>query len=89
MTHSEIMDKEFTTLNDGESFYLAYAKEIGFAVRKRSLQRNAAGLPCYRVLVCQKQGSRDEIRSSLTAHKRPPISEIRENCATQMRLKYE
>lgn len=50
-THSDIMAMEFSTLDEGESFYTAYAKEMGFSVRKRSLQKNV------RVMVCQKQGS--------------------------------
>lgn len=60
LTHLDIMGMEFKTLDEGESFYLAYAKEIGFSVRKRSLQKNVSGMPCVRVLVCQKQGSRDK-----------------------------
>ena len=66
-THSDVMAMEFSTLDEGESFYIAYAKEIGFSVRKRSLQKNVRGVPCVRVLVCQKQGCRDERWRSLTS----------------------
>ena len=40
LTELDIMTMEFKTLEHGESFYLGYANQIGFAVRKSSLQKN-------------------------------------------------
>ena len=42
-THSDVMAMEFSTLDEGKSFYIAYAKEICFSVSKRSLQKNVRG----------------------------------------------
>ncbi|KAF7143741.1 hypothetical protein RHSIM_Rhsim05G0126000 [Rhododendron simsii] len=53
---NDILEQKFDSQDDAHAFYNAYAKEMGFSIRKDRLKVNKANVPHKRKWVCSKQG---------------------------------
>ena len=60
LSYEEIMGREFVTLEDAESFYMSYARHVGFGVENYLLKKTLTGVPHLRTWVCNKEGMRKE-----------------------------
>ncbi|XP_020274618.1 protein FAR1-RELATED SEQUENCE 5-like [Asparagus officinalis] len=81
--------KEFISDKDAYNYYNAYAKKIGFGIRKDTLEKSkkASGEIISRTFVCNKAGKKKvprENESGIINNRRP---ETRLNCDAKMKIR--
>ena len=89
LTYAQILGREFITLEDAESFYLEYARQVGFAIRKESFKKFSDGVPRLRIFVCQREGKRRSEWSNLSGRKRNPRPDFRVNCPAKFQVNFD
>ena len=80
LTYEETMGRKFGTLEDPKSFYMSYARQVGFGVQRCSFKRTPAGVPWLRTWVCRREKKRNEEWFHLPSQKRKPRVDFREDC---------
>ncbi|CAN1143526.1 Protein FAR1-RELATED SEQUENCE 5 [Linum perenne] len=76
-------------LADTEVFYNAYAKQVGFSIRKRDVRKSRGGEVLMVKWVCGKEGHRDPKWYALHGRKRKPRPESREGCLAMIRVNFD
>ncbi|XP_058211537.1 protein FAR1-RELATED SEQUENCE 5-like [Rhododendron vialii] len=87
LTDMEIMEMKFVSEDDAGQFYNAYAKAIGFSVRKYK-SRPQKGNEMYvrwRTWVCSGEGKRNKKHLERTDRKRRHKAETRTGCGAKLR----
>ncbi|KAI8531106.1 hypothetical protein RHMOL_Rhmol11G0111400 [Rhododendron molle] len=69
---NDILEQKFDSEDDAHVFYNAYAKKMGFSIRKDRLKVDEANVPCKRKWVCSKQGRRAKKYLDRNDRKRTP-----------------
>ncbi|KAK2634862.1 hypothetical protein Ddye_029654 [Dipteronia dyeriana] len=77
---TDVIEKQFGSVEDAESFYSNYSKAVGFSTRKDEMRRDSQGVITRRRWVCSKQGYRAQKYIQRIENKREPIAETRERC---------
>ncbi|KAK0597884.1 hypothetical protein LWI29_029509 [Acer saccharum] len=57
---SDVIGKEFASVEDAEAFYKNYSLFVGFSIRKDEMRRDRYGMITIRRWVCSKQGYREQ-----------------------------
>ncbi|KAK2652134.1 hypothetical protein Ddye_011990 [Dipteronia dyeriana] len=86
LTTSDVVGKEFNSLEQAESFYFNYAKVMRFSVRKDEIRHNDKGCIKLRRWVCNKQGYRPKIWLEKVDGVREPRAITREGCLASLRV---
>ncbi|CAI0540760.1 unnamed protein product [Linum tenue] len=76
----------FETLEDAEFFYNAYAKRVGFSIRKRDCQKSRDGEMLMQRWVCAKEGHRHQVWLDKSDRKRKPRRITRGGCEAEFRV---
>ncbi|KAK3221051.1 hypothetical protein Dsin_015021 [Dipteronia sinensis] len=86
LTTSDVVGKEFDSLEQPESFYFNYAKVMGFSVRKDEVRHNDKS--CIKLCrwVCNKQGYRPKIWLEKFDRVREPRAIMREGCLASLHV---
>ena len=88
LRYEDVMGREFVTLDDAEAFYVSYARQVGFGVRRYSFKKTITGVPRLRTWVCRKEGKRNEEWFNLPGRKRKPRVDFREECPAKFQVNY-
>ncbi|KAK0591076.1 hypothetical protein LWI29_035333 [Acer saccharum] len=86
---SDVIGKEFASVEDAEAFYKNYSLFVGFSIRKDEMRRDRFGMITIRRWVCSKQGYREQKWLDKTEKKREPRGQTREGCRAAMKIKLE
>ncbi|TXG60852.1 hypothetical protein EZV62_012215 [Acer yangbiense] len=86
---SDVIGKEFASVQDAEAFYKNYSLFVGFSIRKDEMRRDRYGMITIRRWVCSKQGYREQKYMDKTNKKREPRGQTREGCRAAMKIKIE
>ncbi|KAK0602966.1 hypothetical protein LWI29_000013 [Acer saccharum] len=86
---SDVIGKEFASVQDAEAFYKNYSLFVGFSIRKDEMRRDRHGMITIRKWVCSKQGYRDQKYIDKTDKKREPRGQTREGCHAAMKIKID
>ncbi|XP_027124120.1 protein FAR1-RELATED SEQUENCE 5-like [Coffea arabica] len=78
------MGMEFESEEDAYNFYLAYAKEVGFGIKRSSFHKDSNGKLMDRVFCCSAEGKREKDKRDLNV--RAPRPETRFNCSAKMKV---
>ncbi|XP_027067800.1 protein FAR1-RELATED SEQUENCE 5-like [Coffea arabica] len=78
------MGMEFESEEDAYNFYLAYAKEVGFGIKRSSFHKDSNGKLMDRVFCCSAEGKRGKDKRDLNV--RAPRPETRFNCSAKMKV---
>ncbi|CDP17275.1 unnamed protein product [Coffea canephora] len=78
------MGMEFESEEDAYNFYLAYAKEVGFGIKRSSFHKDSNGKLMDRVFCCSAKGKRGKDKRDLNV--RAPRPETRFNCSAKMKV---
>ncbi|CAL1407495.1 unnamed protein product [Linum trigynum] len=76
----------FETLEDAEFFYNAYAKRVGFSIRKRDCRKSRDGKMLMQRWVCAKEGHRHQVWLDKYDRKRKPRRITRGGCEAEFRV---
>ncbi|KAK0577377.1 hypothetical protein LWI29_032203 [Acer saccharum] len=86
---SDVIGKEFASVEDAEAFYKNYSLFVGFSIRKDEMRRDRHDMITIRRWVCSKQGYREQKWLDKTENKREPRGQTREGCRAAMKIKIE
>ncbi|TXG72739.1 hypothetical protein EZV62_001318 [Acer yangbiense] len=86
---SDVIGKEFASVQDAEAFYKNYSLFIGFSIRKDEMRHDRYGMITIRRWVCSKQGYKEQKYMDKTDKKREPRGQTREGCRVAMKIKIE
>ncbi|XP_057730159.1 protein FAR1-RELATED SEQUENCE 5-like [Arachis stenosperma] len=81
---SPLLSAEFTGVEDAYTRYVAYAKDIGFAVRKGDSVKDEDGILVRKFFYCNRQGLREKKHYERVDRKRPHKPETRTNCNAKL-----
>ncbi|CAI0428786.1 unnamed protein product [Linum tenue] len=81
-----ILAMVFDTLEGAELFYNAYAKKIGFGIRKRDSRQSRSGRMLMQKWVCSKEGYRQKKWINYAARIRKPRRLTRGGCEAMFRV---
>ncbi|CAI0543979.1 unnamed protein product [Linum tenue] len=81
-----ILGMVFDTLEGAELFYNAYAKQIGFSIRKRDSRQSRSGQMLMQKWVCSKEGYRQKKWINYAARIRKPRRLTRGGCEAMIRV---
>ncbi|XP_028084864.1 protein FAR1-RELATED SEQUENCE 5-like [Camellia sinensis] len=85
-----ILEQKFDSVEDGETFYNAYAKAKGFSIRKSRFNTNKEGKVVSRLWLCSREGQRIPKYLNRVAEKsRAPKALTRVGCKAQFRIRYD
>ncbi|KAM5574058.1 protein FAR1-RELATED SEQUENCE 5-like [Rosa sericea] len=89
LSTNDVLGKEFKSVEEAEIFYFAYAKAMGFDVRKDDKYVSArTGRVTIRQLVCSAQGKRREEYMNNSNKVRMPKKLTRCNCPCLFKVRY-
>ncbi|XP_062014143.1 protein FAR1-RELATED SEQUENCE 5-like [Rosa rugosa] len=89
LSANDVLGKEFKSVEEAEIFYFAYAKAMGFDVRKDDKYVSARmGRVTIRQLVCSAQGKRREEYMNNSNKVRMPKKLTRCNCPCLFKVRY-
>ncbi|KAI8572373.1 hypothetical protein RHMOL_Rhmol01G0193400 [Rhododendron molle] len=88
LTDMEIVHMTFVSEDEAGQFYNAYAKAIGFSVRKYKSRRQTGNemYVRWRVWVCSREGQRNKKHLERTNRKRRHKAETRTGCGAKFRV---
>ena len=86
---TDVIGKEFASVQDAEAFYKNYSLFVGFSIRKDEMRRDRHGMITIRRWVCSKQGYRDQKYIDKTDKKREPRGQTREGCRAAFKIKID
>ncbi|KAK0607928.1 hypothetical protein LWI29_022823 [Acer saccharum] len=86
---SDVIGKEFASVQDAEAFYKNYSLFVGFSIRKDEMRRDRHGMITIRKWVCSKQGYKDQKYIDKIDNKREPRGQTREGCHATMKIKID
>ncbi|KAI9157372.1 hypothetical protein LWI28_021497 [Acer negundo] len=86
---TDVIGKEFASIEDAESFYNNYSKFVGFSTRKDEKRRDKQDVITIRRWVCSKQGYRAQKYINRIDKKREPIGQTREGCRAAFKVHYQ
>ncbi|KAK0606491.1 hypothetical protein LWI29_038314 [Acer saccharum] len=86
---SDVIGKEFASVQDAEAFYKNYSLFVGFSIRKDEIRRDRHGMITIRRWVCSKQGYREQKYIDKADKKHEPKGQTREGCRAAMKIKIE
>ncbi|KAK0574748.1 hypothetical protein LWI29_028421 [Acer saccharum] len=86
---SDVIGKEFASIQEAEAFYKNYSLFVGFNIRKDEMRRDRYGMITIRRWVCSKQGYREQKYIDKTDKKREPRGQTREGCRAVMKIRIE
>ncbi|XP_028095423.1 protein FAR1-RELATED SEQUENCE 5-like [Camellia sinensis] len=85
-----ILEQKFDSVEDGETFYNAYAKAKGFRIRKSRFNTNKEGKVVSRLWLCSRESQRLPIYLDRVAEKsRAPKALTKVGCKAQFRIWYD
>ncbi|KAL3500607.1 hypothetical protein ACH5RR_039700 [Cinchona calisaya] len=87
LTEKEVFSLKFDSDEDAAVFYEAYAKVVGFTVRKFHTRRDKNNVVKYRNWVCSREGCRDKKWVNYLNRKRDPRPVSRIGCRASFRVK--
>ncbi|XP_027166223.1 protein FAR1-RELATED SEQUENCE 5-like [Coffea eugenioides] len=64
------MGMEFENEEDACNFYLAYAKEVGFGIKRSSFHKDSNGRLMDRVFCCSAEGNEERIKKISISHRK-------------------
>ncbi|TXG49202.1 hypothetical protein EZV62_025077 [Acer yangbiense] len=85
---SDMLGREFSSLNEAEVFYEKYAKVIGFNVRKDDKRTDKHGSVTLRRWVCAKEGYRPQKLGQKRDRIRQPRALTREGCCAAFKVNH-
>ncbi|KAK2634432.1 hypothetical protein Ddye_029224 [Dipteronia dyeriana] len=85
---SDMLGREFLSLNEAEVFYEKYAKVIGFNVRKDDKRTDKHGSVTLRRWVCAKEGYRPQKSGQKRDRIRQPRALTREGCCAAFKVNH-
>ncbi|CAN1801334.1 Protein FAR1-RELATED SEQUENCE 5 [Linum perenne] len=88
LSDEAIMDMEFASWEAAEVFYNAYAKQVGFSIRRRDVRKSRGGELRMVKWVCAKEGFRDNKWLNLLGRIRKPLPQTREGCQAMIRVNF-
>ncbi|TXG57187.1 hypothetical protein EZV62_018500 [Acer yangbiense] len=86
---SDVIGKEFASVEDAEAFYKNYSLFVGFSIRKDEMRRDRHGMITIRIWVCSKQGYIEQKWLDKTDKKHEPRGQTREGCRAAMKIKID
>ncbi|CAN1824194.1 Protein FAR1-RELATED SEQUENCE 5 [Linum perenne] len=81
-----IMEMEFASWEAAEVFYNAYAKQVGFSIWRRDVQKSRGGEIRMVKWVCGKEGFRDPKWLGMLERIRKPRAQTREGCRAMLKV---
>jgi hypothetical protein len=89
LSSEDLIGKEFETVEEAETFYFAYAKAMGFDVRKDDKRSSTrTGRVTIRKWVCSAQGKRSEKYMNNNSKVRMTKKVTRWNCPCLLKVRY-
>ncbi|KAK9215764.1 hypothetical protein WN944_007770 [Citrus x changshan-huyou] len=82
----DIVGKEFVSEAEAESFFIEYARVMGFGVRRHNKRWNTKGMLIGRIWVCSKQGFRQKKFLEREDRKREARPITRTGCGVEFRV---
>jgi hypothetical protein len=89
LSYADVSRIEFKSIADGDDFYNAYAKFVGFSVRKDDVKRDKNNIVISRRWVYAKEGFRKIKHEETMDRKRDPKPITRCGCMAAFRMKYD
>uniref|UniRef100_A0A2N9FG61 Protein FAR1-RELATED SEQUENCE n=1 Tax=Fagus sylvatica TaxID=28930 RepID=A0A2N9FG61_FAGSY len=89
LSYADVSRIKFKSIADGDDFYNAYAKFVGFSVRKDDVKRDKNNTVISRRWVCAKEGFRKIKHEETMDRKRDPKPMTRCGCMAAFRMKYD
>uniref|UniRef100_A0A2N9F6F8 Uncharacterized protein n=1 Tax=Fagus sylvatica TaxID=28930 RepID=A0A2N9F6F8_FAGSY len=87
LSYADVSRIKFKSIADGDDFYNAYAKFVGFSVRKDDVKRDKNNTVISRRWVCAKEGFRKIKHEETMDRKRDPKPMTRCGCMAAFRMK--
>ncbi|CAN1140465.1 Protein FAR1-RELATED SEQUENCE 5 [Linum perenne] len=82
------MGMEFASWEAAEVFYNAYAKQVGFSIRRRDVRKSRGAELRMIKWVCAKERFRDNKWLNLSGRIRKPHLQTREGCQAMIRVNF-
>lgn len=88
--YEDIIQKTFSSENEGNDFFNKYARQKGFIVRKDNVKRHPeTGMVVYRRFVCSRAGLRDKKHMNRTDRQRKERTLTRCECPVQFGIQFD